>query len=388
MSRPRVQIRCEQYPVLSETFVVNEAAALSELGHDVEVLAHVRPEVPGLPAGGVPVHYAEDDTTATRLRALARLAVRHPVGVARDLAGRRRWRKDERVAPLRQIAPAMLRARGRHVHVHFAASAALDALRLHRITGARYSVTAHAYDIYARPANLAEKLGRAAFVTTGCEYTARDLRPLAAGRVHVVVMGVDPYVFARSRPPAGRRTVVAVGRLVEKKGFVHLVRAAARPELAAILDEVRIVGDGPLHGPLRAEIERLGLADVVTLVGPLPPAAVRDELTDAAVLAMPSVIARNGDRDSLPVVVKEAMAMEVPVVASEAVGLPELVGPATGRLVAPGDAQSLAAALAELLALAPSERAAIGRRARERVMSHAALGDETAKLSALLARHA
>lgn len=80
--------------------------------------------------------------------------------------------------------------------------------------------------------------------------------------------------------------------------------------------------------------------------------------------------------------------MEVPVVASEAVGLPELVGPATGRLVAPGDAQSLAAALAELLALAPSERAAIGRRARERVMSHAALGDETAKLSALLARHA
>jgi colanic acid/amylovoran biosynthesis glycosyltransferase len=379
----RIQIRCERFPVLSETFVVNEARALTRLGHDVEVLAHERPQAPFPSVADVRIRYRSDDTRGDRARAVLRLTARHPLGVLRDVLARRRWRREEAVAPLRLLAPTFAGIGERRVHVHFAAASALDALRAQRLLGVGYSLTAHAYDIYARPANLAEKMRAAAFVTTGCEYTARDLRALRAD-VEVIVMGVDTERLRRTRPHPAARTVLAIGRLVEKKGFAHLIAAAADPALRGIVDRVRIVGDGPLHGSLAAAIERLGLGGTVELVGPLSPDDVAGELERAAVLAVPSVIAADGDRDSMPVVVKEALAMEVPVVASHEVGLPEIVLPAFGRLVAPGDAGALARALAELLSLDPAQREAMGRAGRAHVRDHAELLSETAKLADLL----
>ena len=98
-------------------------------------------------------------------------------------------------------------------------------------------------------------------------------------------------------------------------------------------------------------------------------------------LAAPCVVAANGDRDTMPVVVKEALAMEVPVVATDEVGLPELVRPEWGRLVPPRDADALAAALDELLDLPPAERAAMGRAGRAWVAEHCDLASETARLA-------
>lgn len=388
MRAPSVEIRCEAFPVLSETFVANEARALVRLGHDVRVLAHERPreDRAGPPVEGVPVSYAQDDTTAQRVAAVARLGLRHPLAVARDLLARPRWRREEAVAPLRRLAPALLRVGDRRVHVHFAKESALDALRGRRLLGTPYSLTAHAYDIYAAPANLGEKLGGAAFVTTGCEYTAAHLRTVnPSARVEVVVMGVDADAFRRTTPHTDRRAVLAVGRLVEKKGFAHLIEAAGLPSVRAVLDEVRIVGEGPERARLQAQIDRLGLQDTVRLVGSMPPDMVRAELERAAVLAMPCVVAGDGDRDSMPVVVKEALAMEVPVVATDEVGLPEIVRHEFGRLVAPGEPAALGSALAELLALPPPQRAAMGRAGREHVLAHASLLTETSRLSTLLA---
>lgn len=384
VARASVQIRCEQFPVLSQTFVVNEATTLAALGLDVEVYAHERPPAPAPPAPALAVRYRSDERRRDRLAAVVALSLRHPIGVLADVLARRRWRREEPVPPLRLLAPGLRGLAGRHLHVHFAKASALDALRAHRILDVPFSLTAHAYDIYAQPANLREKLRSAAFATTGCDYTARDLRAHRPD-VDVVVMGVDPERLRRTLPPPERRTVLAVGRLVEKKGFVHLIRAAAEPALAALLDEVRIVGDGPLRQLLEGEIDRLGLGSVVTLTGALEPDAVRDELERAAVLAVPCVVAADGDRDSMPVVVKEALAMEVPVVASDLVGLPEIVRPAFGRLVAAGDPGNLGAALAELLSLTPADRAEMGRAGRAHVIEHADLRTETGRLAARIA---
>jgi glycosyltransferase involved in cell wall biosynthesis len=107
-------------------------------------------------------------------------------------------------------------------------------------------------------------------------------------------------------------------------------------------------------------------------------------LEDAAVLAAPSVIAADGDRDTMPVVVKEALAMEVPVVASDEVGLPEVVRPEWGRLVPPGDARALAAAISELLALPLDQRREMGRAGRGFVLEECSLRRETERLVALI----
>lgn len=389
--RVAVHVWVDQFPVLSETFVVGEIRELAALGHPVEVLALERPAAPALGVHDVAVRYVEDDTGWDRVRAFAWLAARHPVGVVGDRLAALRWRAHETVPGLWVLAPALRRLshdQRARIHVHFAAHMALSALRARRLTGRRWSLTAHAYDIYLMPRNLEEKLRSADIVTSGCDYTVRDLRTLAgpehADHIHRIVMGVDPAQFARGRPYPHDATVVAIGRLVEKKGFSTLIRAAAEPALASVLDQVTIVGDGPLRQALQAEIDDLGLGGIVQLRGKLEPAAVRDALEDAAILAMPCVVARDGDRDSMPVVVKEALAMEIPVVVSDEVGLPELARPQFARVVPPGDHVALARALADLLALPPQTREQMGRAGRAFVTEHANIRLETARLSALL----
>ncbi|HEV2753181.1 MAG TPA: glycosyltransferase, partial [Solirubrobacteraceae bacterium] len=279
--------------------------------------------------------------------------------------------------------------RTEHLHAHFAAGAALDALRLGDLLDLPVSVTAHAYDIFALPRDLEDKLARAAFTTSGCAYTVETLRRIAgpqhAGRVHEIVMGIDPERFRRRTPHAPATTVLAVGRLVPKKGFADLVAAVGllRDRGRAPARTV-IVGDGPLREELRATIETAGLDGLVELAGARSQEEVRALLEEAAVLAMPCVVAPDGDRDSMPVVVKEALAMEVPVVASDEVGLPEVVRPGWGRLHPPGDRQALAGALEELLALAPAQRVAMGRAGRAFVSEHCHVDREAARLVELI----
>jgi glycosyltransferase involved in cell wall biosynthesis len=380
----RLAVFVDVFPELSETFILGEVKALAAEGVDVRIEAGARSQRPNPEAGDAPpvVYWDEAGSRAENLKALAWLTARHPLRVLRDLDARRRWRGDEAIRPLRRLAPAAQRvAEGSdHIHAHFAGAAALDAMRVSLLTGVPYSVTTHAYDIFLSPANLDEKLERARFHVAVCEYNAEFLRhrvPRAGGRLHKVVMGVDPDLFKRSRPYPGGRTIVAIGRLIEKKGFAYLVEAARRlPDV-----QVKIVGDGLLRG----ELERAAPPNV-ELLGALPPAEVRDVLESADLLALPCVVAADGDRDSMPVVVKEALAMEIPVVGSDEVGMPEMVHDGWGKLVPPRDAEALAAALAELLDLPLHERVAMGRRGREYVAHNFSVRGEALKLIGLLER--
>lgn len=376
----RVIVLTDRFPERSETFVAAEAEALRRQGCEVRLETISRPADRG---EGVADHVWEHDPTVTRLRSMAWLALRHPWRCLSDLRARRRWQHEEPAPPLRMLAPAARRwSRGAdvHVHVHFAAGAALCALRIARITGVPWSVTAHAWEIYRRPANLAEKLRAACFVTSGCDYTVRDLRALAGPgvAVHEVVMGVDGQRFARTKPPPDARVVLAVGRLVEKKGFADLVAAARRLREAGRPVRVRIAGAGPLEASLAGDPD-------VELVGAVDHGEVRSLLERADVLCMPCVVAADGDRDSMPVVVKEALAMQLPVVATDEVGLPEVVRPGWGRLVAPRAPAALAAALDELLSLPAVERAEMGARGREHVLTCCGLDGQAQRLALLIA---
>jgi glycosyltransferase involved in cell wall biosynthesis len=256
-------------------------------------------------------------------------------------------------------------------------------MRVGALLGLPYSVMTHGYDIFQTPANLREKHERAAFAVSACDYSVGFLRERVGGpageRIVRLITGVDGQRFRRQTPYHSAAHVLAVGRLVEKKGFGVLIEAAA--SLRDI--RVTIVGDGPLRDQLASQAA--SLAAPVELVGARAPEEIRALLEDAALLAAPCVVAADGDRDTMPVVVKEALAMQVPVVASDEVGLPEVVRPEWGRLVPPGDAAALADAIRELLALPVEQRAAMGRAGREFVLEHCSLSGESRRLAALIA---
>jgi glycosyltransferase involved in cell wall biosynthesis len=371
-----IVIFADHFPAISETFVTAEAVALRDAGHEVRVEALARPQSPD-PAGarGTPVSYMADDSRAARLVASVRLIARHPLRSLRDLLERSRWRREEEVRPLRRVAPLALRTSG-HVHAHFAGPAALDAMRVARLRGLPFSLATHGYDIFQSPANLREKHEAAAFAVTACEYSAAYLREIAPdAHIEPIVVGVDPGTFRRRLPPGAGEGVLAVARLVEKKGIGFLLEAAAAlPDVP-----FTIVGDGPL----RAELERRAGANV-RFTGALGGGQVRELMERAAVLACPSVIARDGDRDTMPVVVKEALAMEMPVVASDVAGIPEMVRPEWGVLVPPGEPDALARALADVLARPPEQRAEMGRAGRAFVVEHCDVHRGAARLTELV----
>ena len=378
LSRLQVLLVVDRFPELSETFIVGEAHELANRGVPAAVFSIGRATRP-TPGGahGVDVTYAEDAGILRKLADLGWLATRHPEAVLRDLAAQRRWRREEPIVPLRVLASPARRiaaAGGPHIHAHFASQAALCAMRLSRLTGVPWSLTVHGYDVYKTPANLAEKARAARFVTAPCAAMAADVRELVPGTtVHERIMGVDPDAFRRRRAERPDAFVLAVGRLVEKKGFAVLAEAAKS------LSGVRIVVVGA--GPLRDE---LAATHALELTGSAEPVVVRDLLAEAAVVVVPSVVAADGDRDSMPVIAKEALAMEVPVVASDIAGLREVVRPAWGQLVPPGDASALAAALQTAIALDGEERARMGAAGRAFVVEHCSLAGQVDRLLTLI----
>ncbi len=374
----RIAYVVDTWPRLTETFVAREIAAVSA-HHDVRVLALARSgeeatsdEVRGLASRVTWLPEGKDAPKA--LFALAR-ALAHPT---RDGAGwvaafRGRGESGLRRAPALLAVATAWRAWGvERIHAHFARWATSAAEILAAATGAPFGFTGHAYDLFVRPERLAGKTARASWVVTctasGRRALARHVDPRTLEKIVVVRHGVDLDAY---RPGDGPRApgplrVLAVGRLVEKKGFHHLVEALGRLAAAHVPFEARIVGDGPDGSALAAQAARLGLADALTFVPACPPAAVRDLMRGwADVLTAPSIVARDGDRDGIPNVVGEALACGVPVVATTAGGLPELVIDGANGIVVPEGAPAALAAALERLAATPTLRTALAIRARE-----------------------
>jgi Glycosyltransferase len=247
-----------------------------------------------------------------------------------------------------------------HVHVHFAGTAARTAFWLKRLGGIRFSVTAHANDIFCdEPRDRLEMmLDAAERVVTVSDFSARWLReelPPQAGKVRRVYNGIAIDRFRRGDVRAGSPGIVGVGRYIEKKGFADLISACAM--LPDIEFCCRIIGEGPLRDDL---IAKASSDPRVAITGPLSESAIVDELAAATVFALPCVDSADGGKDNLPTVIMEAMAAALPVVSTRLAGIPEMViDGETGFLVEPGDVAGLAARLRELL-VDPARARAMG----------------------------
>ena len=368
MSHPeRVAYVVSRFPKTTETFIVREMEAVAAQGVEVDVVALVR-ETNEIVQPGAEV-FLEDLRTVDDLR-IGEIVRSQLLFVAtrpgrwarmwwRAIAGNIASRKFlARAVVAAAGAPALARRveeRGiDRLHAHWGTHAALLAYVLHILTDIPYSITLHAHDLHTERTMLGEKLEHATDVMTISAHNQEligALYPSAAAKTSVVHCGVDVgAIDLRTRPDNATPRLVTVAGLRDFKGHTHLLDAVDTLRADGRDVVVDLVGDGPLRPELEAQVSRLDLAEAVRFHGAVPVSDALDIVAGADVAVMPSVVLANGRRDGIPVALIEAMAIGVPVVATDVSGIPELVRDGeTGSLVPQADADRLAEAIADTL---------------------------------------
>jgi len=244
----------------------------------------------------------------------------------------------------------------RHVHAHFAGMAARTGFWIDKFFPVTFSFTAHANDIFAPrdfQIGLDKLVDAARLIVTETDYAERLLRERfsdSANRIQRIYNGLDLTLFKRADFSSTPPLIVAVGRLIAKKGFADLLRTCWLLMERGQSFRCEIFGEGPLEQELREQITQLDLEGRVELPGAKPQHEIRELLAAATVFVMPSVVDPDGGMDNLPTVIMEAMAAGLPVVSTSIGGIPEMViQNETGFLVSPGDAAALAGAIEKMI---------------------------------------
>jgi colanic acid/amylovoran biosynthesis glycosyltransferase len=366
----------KKFPVFAQTFIAREVEGMERHGFrpdiyalqpappaDQEGFANLRQRVRVLP-GGAPL--------AAGIIA-AGLGGRLPAAAFFSgvwLGGRNRRRREAF-----WLGPRLRAAGTQHVHTHFTGPAARTAWCLRQDFGISYSITAHANDFLSdadEHPGMERLLTDASFVVAVSDYSRKLLAErFPRARVVRVYNGMR-FDNAPAPSPAALPRLVAVGRLVEKKGYPLLIESCALLKRNGVDFHCEIIGDGPLESELRGQIAAYGLGAEVQLAGPRTQPEIRSSLAAASVFVLPCVEEKSGGMDILPTVITEAMAASLPVVSTRLAGIPEMVVDGkTGFLVAPGDAQAVANAVQKLLSNPGKARAmgAAGRRHAEAIFS-------------------
>jgi len=361
------------YPRISETFISNEILLLEKLGFAVHLFSMRRPRENFTHRSVKQIRAGVDYLPETLLKPLPRLlyhnvqlAAKHPriYAAAARIAARRflRTRKSATIKHLLQagyLVHHLLPASGAvHLHAHFAHSPTSVAMFAAHLSSLPFSFTAHAKDIYTSdPRQLQEKIRLARFVVTCTEYNRQHLSKLAgrhAAPIHRVYHGIDTRLFStnndKQRPPAAPYQILTIARLTAKKGLPTLYRALKQLHDQGFAFRHTLIGDGEDRVEILALIKELGMATATQWLGTLPHHEVVEHYRQADLFALSCEVAANGDRDGIPNVLLESMAMGVPVVTTEVSAIPELVeNGRSGLLVASRKPDLLAEAMKRML---------------------------------------
>ncbi len=398
MSTPEVHVAylVNQYPKVSHTFIRREIAALERLGATVDRFAlrgwdeavvdpQDRAELERthylLRGGLAPLLCALGLTLATRpgrfVKALLlawRMSRRADRGLLYHLAY---------LAEACVLQRAIARRPGTsQLHAHFGTNAAEVAMLTHALGGPPFSFTVHGPEEFDKPMalGLTQKMRRAnavvAISSFGRSQLWRWAEPAHWPKVHVVHCGLDAAFFGgATAPPSAAPRLVCVGRLCEQKGQLLLVEAAARLQAEGLEFTLVLAGDGDMRGLIEAAIERHGLSGRVQITGWIGSDRVREELTAARALVLPSFA------EGLPVVLMEALAVGRPVLTTCIAGVPELVRDGVeGWLFEAGSVDAAARAMRSCLQASSDTLRAMGEAGRARVLERHDAGTEARKL--------
>ena len=401
--RPRVRLAYlfSRYPIVSQTFCDTEILALEKLGFDLELYS-IYPPPTSFRHGHAQrmeaeIHYAPPGPILKLDEAAAKKSGRWPLALIAD--------HERRFGP--QYKPALrarnalyfadlFQARGiTHFHVHFANRAAVTAIFLKAISGIPYSISTHGQDFMSDLGSddlLREMCKEAVFVANETEFSKGlvvQRCPESTAKMFRVFNGMELANFsaptAATCNPAPK--IVSIGRLIEFKGFHHLIAACAKLRWRGLEFECEIIGEGPWRTQLECQIEELHLEEYVRLSGALPQEEVFDALRGCDIFALACTTDQLGASDVFPTVILEAMASAKPVVSTRLAGVPEqIVDGRSGLLVEPGDEAGLAEALERLLT-EPDRRRQIGQAGRQRVEDEFSIEHTVIPLKELFEQH-
>lgn len=388
------------FPVLSETFVVNDMRGLETLGHEVVAVAlgEADPATEGNPNYAIrgktirvkglrPAVWRKVQKLGARWRlrrklgeAFSRRYDERPAGVPEELwRDRRTWD-----AALEQIEREDLD----FLHVHFAMRQLLLGYHVSRLLGIPLGVTLQAHDIFTNSLRrwFPQLLGQCAFVVTVSHYNREEILRLAPNldpaKVHVLANGIDVERFRpRYHEPHRPFRFAGTGRLVEIKGFHVLVEAAGLLAKRRKDFVVQVVGDGPLRLALEGRRVELGIQEQFQLLGSRDATFLEGWLPEQDCFVLPCVIGKDGNRDGMPLALREGMACGLPAISSQLLGLHETVGPGTGYLTPAGNGEALAEAMGRMMDLSATEHAALAHAAREKAEREFSLVHEVNVLS-------
>ena len=357
------------FPCRSETFAAREIESLRKLGFDITVFAATANRYLHRFSEDVKVLYRPCFFSFDTISSIKYMVLNYPLGLFKllylivklfGLCPR------EAVLLISNLHAVSFFARQvdldnvSHIHAYFLSRPACIGLALAKITGRTFSIAAHARDIFVERGAIKLKVSNAGFVVActrqGLEHLKTNLPSEYHKKLYLNYHGVN----TNSENPAfydgddcelkSNSTVIAAGRLVQKKGFAKLLEAFAlvRREIPSSI--LMIVGQGPEQKKLNELIEELSLEDCVHLAGWQDHDVTLRLIRQATVLAAPSIIADDGDRDGIPNVILEAFAAGTAVIASNLEGISEVVNDEqTGLLVEPGDIEKLGCVLKRLL---------------------------------------
>lgn len=386
----RVAFLVWQFPVLSETFVINQIVGVLARGHEVDIYAckagdwnHVHPDVETYQLRNR-THYLPQPSPNLLQRALQGIEllgknfVKAPIPTLRSLNVCKYGLPAVSLTFLHQITPFLNQLPYDVIHAQFGTDG-LRGLQLKELGAlqGKLVTTFRGFDIswYVREygETFYDRLFQSGdYFLTNCEFFRQRLLTLGANpaktEVHYSGLDCDRFRFTPRYPSAdGTIRITTTGRLVEKKGIEYVIRAVAKLAPTYPNLEYIIIGEGELRAQFEQLVHDFGLTEIVKLVGEKSQPELIEILDRSHIFVAPSITAQDGNQDAPINVLKEAMAMGLPVISTTHGGIPELVQHrVSGLLVPERDADALAETLADLIEH-PDQWVAFGRAGRSAV---------------------
>lgn len=362
-----IAIMVPSFPVPSETFVITEIKALIKAGHTVSVLTFERInndiELP------CDVYVLNKEKAFDTLLTFIELTIA-------DLT--RAIKAAVRQSAISSMSLLFFALKAReiikskhieHIHCHFMHNSLAYGVVAAKLANISVSSIGHGHDIYVNNADIHSKVKECDFCVAVCQDMLKLLHQFSPEKAKLLHCGVDTEIFTpQDSPKNAQLKLLFVGRLVEKKGLRYAISALANlpVEIRPILS---IVGDGPLRAALALQVEELGLNEFIQFEGAKTPEQIRSMAKLYDGFLAPFCIAENGDKDTGPVVLKEAMAMSLPVITCDVMGCAEIVDESVGYLVESKNSQALTQAINQYVHLSAEQRAKMRQAARERVLA-------------------